>query len=52
MPMEIHNLSINWKVPCEPYVEYYCRRTAANVTPAVAVVMELSLLPSSGQSAN
>ena len=35
MPMEIHNLSMNWKVPSEPYVEDYCRRTAANVTPTV-----------------
>ena len=52
MPMEIHNLSMNWKVPSEPYVEDYCRRTAANVTPTVRAVMELPLVPSSGQSAN
>ena len=52
MPMEIHNLSMNWKVPSEPYVEDYCRRTAANVTPTVPAVMKLPLVPSSGQSAN
>ena len=43
---------MNWKVPSEPYVEDYWRKTAANVTPTIPAVMELPLLPSSGQSAD